>query len=36
MVKHKTQQNCSKRKVFKLANGFRKHDFYLLTGYYSR
>jgi len=24
LVKHKTQQNCSKRKVIKLANGFRK------------
>jgi len=22
----KTQQNCSKRKVFKRANGFRKPD----------
>jgi len=36
-VKHKTQQNCSKRKITKLANGFRKPDadFCLLTGYYS-
>jgi len=37
MIKQKPQQNCSKRKVSKLANGFRKPeaDFYLLTGYYS-
>jgi len=26
MVKHKTQQNYSKRRVVKLANGFRKPD----------
>jgi len=25
-VKHKTQENYSKRKVIKLANGFRKPD----------
>jgi len=37
-VKHKTQQNYSKRKINKIANGFRKTDanFQLLTGYYSR
>jgi len=35
-MKHKFQQNYSKRKVIKLANGFRKPDtdFYLLTSYY--
>jgi len=25
-VKHKTQKTCLKRKVIKLANGFRKPD----------